>query len=82
LCLRPLQPLAQALDVLIVRLVLFLVQFQQRPKTSTRRFFSITRSARSNSRTAALYRAFVAAGLWLLFAVFIVVGFFSCLLVC
>ena len=51
-------------------------------KTSTRRVFSITRSACSNSRTTALYRAFVAAGLWLLSAVLIVIGFFSCYLVC
>jgi hypothetical protein len=47
-------------------------------KTSTRRSFSITRSACSNSRTTALYRAFVAARLWSLFAVFTVVGFVSC----
>ncbi len=32
LFLRPLQPLAQALDVFIVRLVLLLVHFQQRPQ--------------------------------------------------
>ena len=32
LSLRPLQPLAQALDVFIVRLVLLLVHFQQRPQ--------------------------------------------------
>jgi hypothetical protein len=32
LCLRLLQPLAQALDVLIVPLVLLLVHFQQRPQ--------------------------------------------------
>jgi hypothetical protein len=32
LCLRPLQPLAQALDIFIVRLVLLLVHFQQRPQ--------------------------------------------------
>jgi hypothetical protein len=53
LCLRLLQPLAQALDVFIVRLALLLV----------------------------LYRVSVAAGLWLLFAVFIVVGFLFCSLV-
>ena len=40
-------------------------------KTSTRRFFSITRSACSNSRTTVRYRAFVAAGHELVFAVFI-----------
>ena len=32
LSLRPLEPLAQALDVFIVRLVLLLVHFQQRPQ--------------------------------------------------
>jgi hypothetical protein len=32
LCLRLLQPLAQALDVFIVRLALLLVHFQQRPQ--------------------------------------------------
>jgi hypothetical protein len=32
LCLRLLQPLAQSLDVFIVRLVLLLVHFQQRPQ--------------------------------------------------
>ena len=32
LFLRPLQPLAQALDVFIVRLVLLFVHFQQRPQ--------------------------------------------------
>ena len=40
-------------------------------KTSTRCFFSITRSACSNSRRTALYRALVAAGLELISAVFI-----------
>ena len=44
-------------------------------KTSTRCFFSITRSACSNSRTTALYRAFVAAGFELISSVFIIVGF-------
>ena len=50
-------------------------------KTSTRCFFSITRSACSNSRTTALYRAFVAAGLELISAVFIIVGFLELLFV-
>ena len=50
-------------------------------KPSTRRFLSFTRSARSNSRAPIRYRVFVAAGFSLLFAVLIVVGFFSCLLV-
>jgi len=49
--------------------------------TSARRFLSFTRSARSNSRTPVRYRVFVLAGFWLLFAVLIVVSFFSCFLV-
>ena len=57
LFLRPLQPLAQALDVFIVRLVLLFVHFQQRPQDFDAMLFSITRSACSNSRTTVRYRA-------------------------
>ena len=45
LFLRPLQPLAQALDVFIVPLVLLFVHFQQRPQDFDAMLFSITRSA-------------------------------------
>ena len=57
LFLRPLQPLAQALDVFIVRLVLLLVHFQQRPQDFDAMLFSVTRSACSNSRRTGRYRA-------------------------
>jgi hypothetical protein len=81
LFLRPFQALAQPLDVFIVQLVLLLVHFQQRPQAFDAMLLSFTRSARSNWRTTVRYRLSVAAGLWLLFAVLIVVGFFPCLLV-
>ena len=77
---RPLQPLAQALDV-FVRLVLLLVHFQQPRQDFDATLFLHHALSVFSSRTTALYRAFVAVGLELLFTVLIVVGFFSCLLV-
>jgi hypothetical protein len=61
LFLRRLQPLAQALDVFIVRLVLLFVHFQQRPQDFDAMFFPITRSACSNSRTTVRYQAVLIA---------------------
>jgi len=74
--LRLLQPWAQALDLFIVRLALLLLH-SATPKASTRCFFLYTRS-RVNSRTTGLYLVRIAAGPWLLFAVFIF-GFFCSL---
>ena len=75
LCLRPLQPLAQALDVFIVWLVLLLVHFQQCPQDfDAMLFFHHTLSVFELAYNSP-YRAFVAAGFELISSVFIIVGF-------